>query len=233
MEQPGGCFLNRKRETLSESTILLCGPALNAAESAASLEKLRALNLPGGAKFLVTTGKFDTEGVAKGVNVEADYPSEPPFLQTLLTWSDAGGLPDPRFRDGYDLYCLRRVLARFQPFEFAVLLRQDAGNLEERWPELRKSVDGHLFLTFGNQSSPSLLVDLKDARATAFLESAWQLYITGAIYGLDDYAFDRALGLALTAVEPQTSSRNFTRGTDEIDRSGDFAEASLAGDRGI
>ena len=112
MARPGSSFRKRKRETLSEPTILLCGPALDAEESAVSLEVLRQVALPGAAKFLVTTGKFDTEGAAKGFNVEADYPAEPAYLQTLLRWSAAGGLDDPRFRDGYDLYCLGRILAR-------------------------------------------------------------------------------------------------------------------------
>ena len=229
MAPPGGCFWNRKRETLSEPTILLCGPALDAAESAASLEMLRQVALPGAAKFLVTTGKFDTEGAAKAFNVEADYPAEPAYLQTLLRWSEAGGLDDRRFRDGYDLYCLRRILARHGPFDFAVLLRGDAASLEAGWPELGKEVDGRLFLTFGDEASPSLLVDLQDARAAAFLDTAWRFYVTGAVYGIDGYALDGALGLVLHPIDPEPSLRKRTSRADCSEQPGGVAEASLVG----
>lgn len=229
MVQLGGCFWNRKRETLSEPTILLCGPALDAAESAASLEMLRQVALPGAAKFLVTTGKFDTEGAAKGFNVEADYPAEPAYLQTLLRWSEAGGLDDPRFRDGYDLYCLRRILARHGPFDFAVLLRGDAASFEASWPELGKHVDGRLYLTFGDEASPSLLVDIQDVRSAAFLDTAWQLYVTGAVYGIDGYALDGALDLALEAIEPGRSLRKRTPPAVWSEQPGELAEESLVG----
>lgn len=232
MAQPGGCFWKWKRETLSEPTILLCGPALDAAESAASLEMLRRVALPGAAKFSVTTGKFDVDGAAKGFNVEADYPADPAYLQTLLRWSETGGLADPRFRDGYDLYCLRRILARHESFDFAVVLRGDAASLEASWPELRKGVGGRLFLTFGDEASPSLLVDLQDVRAAAFLDTAWQLYVTGAVYGIEAYTLDDALGLAQEAVELERSLRKRKVGPELARTSGastDLAEASLVG----
>lgn len=190
---------------------------------------LRRVELPGAAKFLVTTGKFDAEGVAKGFNVEADYPPEPAYLQTLLRWSETGGFADPRFRDGYDLYCLRRILARSPQFDLAVLLRRDPDGLDEAWPDLCKNVDGQLFLTFGDGGSPSLLVDLRDARAPALLDAAWQLYVTGAVYGLDGYSLDRALDIALEAIEPETSHRNPVPRVDETKGRTEWAEASLAG----
>jgi hypothetical protein len=229
MVRPGGCFWKRRKETLSEPTILLCGPALDDAESAASLEMLRRVALPGAAKFLVTTGKFDTEGAAKGVNVEANYPAETAYLQTLLRWSETGGLADPRFRDGYDLYCLRRILARHGPFDFAVVLRGDTINLEASWPELRSGVDGRMFLTFGDEASLSLLFDLQDSRASAFLDTAWQLYVTGAVYGIEGYALDRSLDLALEAIELERSIWKCTPSADSAGRPAGRVEASLVG----
>ena len=232
MAQLGGCYWKWKRETLSEPSILLCGPALDVAESAASLEMLRRVALPGAIKFVVTTGKFDAEGAAKGFNVEADYPAEPACLQTLLRWSETGGLTDPRFRDGYDLYCLLRVLARHGPFDFAVLLRGEGASLETSWPELRNAVVERLFLTFGDEASPSLLIDLQDSRAAAFRETVWQLYLTGAVYGIEGYTLDRALGLALEAMELERSLLARTPQTGWTDRRPDLAKSSLVGTAG-
>ena len=199
---------------MSEPSILLCGPALNAEESAASLDLLRQVSLPGAAKYLVTTGKFDAEGAAKAVNVDADYPRETAHLQSLLRWAGIGDLSDPRFRDGYDLYCLRRVLARFKGSDYAVLLRNGAAAFEERWPKLEESVRGRVYLIFGRSSGTrsvnpgkNLLIDLNDERAAAVLDAAWELYATGAVYGMEDYSFDFALSSALEAVELEETWR--------------------------
>lgn len=191
---------------MPEPLILLCGPALDAGESAASLDLLRRVALENAAKFLVTTGKFDSEGEAKTVNVEANYPAETAHLQTLLRWADIGDLSDPRFRDGYDLYCLRRILGRFKKFHHAVVLRDGAAR-QDRWPELQERIGGRLFLTFGEDSSddsaarPSLIINVKDPRTSSFLDAAWELYRTGAVYGMPQYALDDALSIAVEALE--------------------------------
>lgn len=193
---------------MPEPSILLCGPARDADESAASLALLRTVTLPSAAKYLVTTGKFDGEGEAKTVNVEADYPDDPPHLQTLLRWAEAGNPEDPRYRDAYDLYCLRRILTRSGKADYAVVLREGANRFQERWPEIQGSLEGRLFLTFddgavatGSGSRPSLLVNLQDDRSPAFLDAVWELYRTGAIYGMEDYTFEKALTAAVEAVE--------------------------------
>jgi hypothetical protein len=212
---PGGTFWSWKRENLSEQSLLLCGPALDANESAASLDVLRQITLPDAAKFVVATAKFDAQGVAKSVNVQSDYPGEPPYLETLLRWSGTGDLADPRFRDGYDLYCLRRILARQRGFDFAVMLRGGAATFEARWPELQRSVEGRLFLTFDEEGGidstaapvSSFLIDLRDERAGAFLDAGWQLYVTGAVYGLTAYSLGGALSIALDAVQLERSLR--------------------------
>ncbi len=155
-----------------------------------------------------------------------------PYLQTLLRWAEGDSLADPRFRDGYDLYCLRRILARHGRFDFAVVLRAGAASFEARWPELRKSVEGRLFLTFDDGSLRSLLIDLRDERSAAFLDAAWQLYLTGAVYGIDAYSLDSALRLAVAAVELERSHRQ-RKGEAKLARtpaaSADAAEASLVG----
>lgn len=195
---------------MSEPRILLCGPALDAEESAASLDMLRQVTFPNAVKFVVTTAKFDAQGVAKCVNVQSDYPAELALLETMLRWSEVGDRGDPRFRDAYDLYCLRRILARHKKgFDYAVVLRGAAANFDERWPELQRSIEGGLFLTFGDASGidgasaqvRSFLVDLGDDRLGAFLEAAWQLFLTGAIYGLANYSLDTAFRIALDSVE--------------------------------
>jgi hypothetical protein len=196
---------------LPNSSVLLCGPALDAKESAASLDILRQVTLPSAAKFVVTTGKFDAGGAAKTVNVDADYPPDPAYLLTLLRWAEISELADPRFRDGYDLYCLRRILARFKTFDYAVVLREGADRLQERWPDLQRGVGGRLFLTLEKRSpadhmmstGPSIVIDLKDDRTPAFLEAVSELYRTGAVYGMEAYTLEGALSAALDVIELQ------------------------------
>ena len=214
---------------------MLCGPALDAEESAASLELLRQVTLPNASKFLVTTGKFDAEGAAKSSNVEADYPPEPAQLQTVLRWAEGAGLTDPRFRDGYDLYCLRRIIARHGGFDHAVILRSGAAGLEARWSELKNSVEGRPFLTFGGGASgagPSLLIDLRDERAVPLLDAACEFYLTGGVYGMDEYSLELALQTATDAIEMErTSVEHGGTGAAAVGRStaADTAEKSLVG----
>ncbi len=194
---------------MPDPTILLCAPALDADESAAGLDVLRRVKLRGSAKFLVTTGKFDAQGDAKTVNVESDYPPEPALLQTLLRWTESDALSDPRFRDGYDLFCFRRVLSRFKKFEKAVLLRKGADALQKNWPELKTPLKGQLFVTFSDRvparprtaDNLSLLIDLTDERWAGFLDLALELYLTGAVYGMERYSLHLALSTALKALD--------------------------------
>jgi len=199
---------------LPEPSILLCGPAAQTEESAASLDLLRQVGLPNAVKYLVTTGKFDSEGAAKTVNVEGDYPADTAYLQTLLRWAEIRDLHDPRFRDGYDLYCLRRIIARFKGSDYAVLLRNGATAFERQWPKLQKSIRGRLFQTFGRSTAArgqvpgkNLIVDLKDERCADFLDAAWELYATGAVYGINEYSLDFALGTALDALRVERMLR--------------------------
>ena len=200
---------------MPETSILLCGPALDARESAASLELLRQITVPNAAKFVVTTAKFDAQDVAKSVNVQSDYPAEPAYLQTLLNWSEIGDPGDPRFRDGYDLYCLRRILARHKRFDYAVMLRGAAHTVETRWPELQRSLEDRLFLIVGEEPPsnstaarlPTFVINLRDERVDAFLDAASQLYLTGAVYGLTAYSLDTALSIALDSVQLEASLR--------------------------
>jgi len=203
---------------LSEPSILICGPALNAEESEASLEMLCQVTLPNAVKYLVTTTKFDSEGRAKTVNVEADYPADPALLETLLHWAGTGDLRDPRFRDGYDLYCLRRILARFKGSDYAVLLRNGASAFEDRWPKLEEGIRGRLFQTFGRSSGArgqvpgkNLLINLQHEGSADFLDAAWALYATGAVYGMNSYSPDLALSTALDAVRLERKLREAGR----------------------
>jgi hypothetical protein len=214
--------------------MLLCGPALDTNESAASLDMLRQVTLSNAAKFVVTTAKFDAQDIAKSVNVQADNPREPAYLQTILNWSEIGDLADPRFRDGYDLYCLQRILARQKRFDYAVMLRGSApATFEARWPELQRAVEGRLFLTLDEEPAidstaarlPTFLIDLRDERVGAFLDAAWQLYLTGAVYGLTAYSLERALSIALDSIELEASLRE-QRPTTELQESGETLDGS-------
>jgi hypothetical protein len=73
---------------MPEPRVLLCGPALDLAESAASLEMLRGIAMPDAEKFVVTTGKFDTQKDARAFNIEADYPAQTAYMQTLARWAE-------------------------------------------------------------------------------------------------------------------------------------------------
>ena len=206
---------------MPEPTILCCGPALDPGESASSLEMLRRISLAGAAKFVVTTSKFDAGDDVKAVNVEGSYPAEPAVLQTLVRWAEGDGLQDPAFRDGYDLYCLSRILERHKRFEYAVLLRGGASTFDSRWSALRDEVNDRLVVTFDEDnagvgianSRPSLLIDLGDERTLDFLAAALELYSTGAVFGMAEYSLDRALSIALSSVERRSS---LLRAADEV-----------------
>ena len=188
---------------MSDPKILLCGPALDLQESAARLEMLRQITLPNATKFVVTTGKFDAKKEARTFNIEADYPTEPALLQTLAAEAVGSDLRDRRFRDGYDLFCLRRILAAHEGFDLALLLRE-ADRFEDRWPELRSSIRNELFLTFAEQrpegdelnSATNLLINLRDKRAAAFLDRVATVYASGAAYAMTHYSLDAALSLS-------------------------------------
>lgn len=192
---------------MPEHRFLVCGPALDLEESADSLRLLGSLNLPNGEKFLVTTGKFDNHGLAKNFNVESGYPNEPALLRTLAAWAGVDARTDERFRDGYDLYCLLGIIAKNTGFDLALLIR-DATELEDCLSSLAESVAGKLFLTFDATGSwetdkishPNLLIDLRDERASAFLDLSWQLYETGAAYSIKPYSLKCALMTAADSV---------------------------------
>lgn len=199
---------------MSDPRILLIGPALDLAESALSLERLRQVARPDVTKLVVTTGKFDAAKEALTFNVEGEYPAEPAKLQTLARWAEAGHV-DPRFRDGYDLFCLTRILAKHKDYDFAVLLR-DATNFDVRWDELMPAVEGKAVLEFSADATPktrsdapsNLLFHLKSEDVPALLEFAWHLYDTGVVYAMTQYSFKRVLELASSGFQFQEAIRS-------------------------
>jgi hypothetical protein len=187
---------------LSDPRVVLVGSAIDEAGSSASLRTLAALNLPHATRYIVTRGKFDTQNLAKTANVEAGYPSEPAQLQTLASWAECPLRKDPRFRDGYDLYCLRTILARTHEFDYALLIREQS-RPQLRWPELLAAIAGTLFLTISSDDdigASNLMLNLADERASAFLDSALELYFTGAAYAISPYSFENALLTAADAL---------------------------------
>ena len=191
---------------MPEPRILVLGAASNAVESEEALARLNRVVLPNASKHVVTAGKFDSRAIAATLNVEAGYPAEPAVLQTLAAWAEVHDPTDPRFRDGYDLYCLRRLLTNGAEGDLALILREGT-ELGSNWPELQERIAGRLFLTFPSDQSflPSMLFNLTDPQATAFLDLAWELYFGGSVYAMDPYCLERALTAASDALRLQAS----------------------------
>lgn len=186
-----------------EPRILICGTADDAGSSQASLELLETISLADAAKFVVTTGKFETRDIAAKFNVEADYPPEPAQLRTYSAWAELEGVADPRLRDGYDLFCLRRILAKHRAFSHALLLRH-GGGFENGWTGLAERLGNRLFVRFGEGIDAraaghplcNVLFRLNDVRSADFLDRAWDLYASCAVYAIEEYDFEAALDAA-------------------------------------
>lgn len=188
---------------MREPRILLCGPSPVTMEPQQALDLLLQTAIPNATRCVVANGKFDTGEAAKTFNIDGSYSPDPPRLQTLAAWA---GLPErspQQLRDGLDLLALRGALRKYGKFDYAVLQR-DRSRTADRWDKLRKDVDGKIFAVFGT----SLLLDLRDERAAAFLDRVSELYLTGAVYALDDYNLRAALAVAAETVrlEPEIAS---------------------------
>jgi hypothetical protein len=195
---------------MSDRRILLCAPALTADESSSALKVLRDLSLAGATKFLVTTGKFDTQKQARAFNIEASYPAETALLQTLARWADVCEWRDARFRDAHDLFCLQRILIQNEGFDIAVLLRNPR-DFEARWDKLLQGLEGRLFLTDTTEDEANLLIDIANPRATDFLDRAVQFYLSGRAYALEHYDLDHSLKVAAKVVELESSFEHTAR----------------------
>jgi hypothetical protein len=200
---------------LSDPAILILATAEDAAEVPARLAKLGDVRLPNASKYLSAPGKFDAKGLAKTFNVDSGYPAAPAQLQTLHAWAELLDEPDPRFRDAYDLFCLRALIERSDPFDYAILLGDGAGVADEL-TKLPARLGNDLFAPLGRSTSDpskdsareSILFDLVNERASNFLNLAWELYVTGAAYGISPYSFARVLTIAADAqrIEQQVTS---------------------------
>ena len=186
---------------MSDPRILLCGSALTADKSSSGLDMMRAVSLADATKVLVTTGKFDTQKEARAFNIEAGYPAETALLQTLSRWAEVPKWPDIRFRDGYDLFCLQRILGHYDGFDIAVLLRDGSGFEARRASLLRDLGDGLFLTTDTGEGAANLLIRVADPRAEVFLDRAVQFYVTGRAYALEPYDLVQALTLAARTVE--------------------------------
>ena len=183
---------------MSDPGLLVLGPAIDADESAHSLANLVRVDLPGATKFVVTRGKFPTDGPVKTFNIDTGYPAEIAELRTLATFAGHDFRQDPRFRDGYDLFCIRRLLERNGGFDRLLLLR-DPDGFEAHWPGVQASAADRLFAT--DPDGRNLLLNLADPSSRAMIEMAWALYHSGAAYSLHPYGLAGALTAASEAVE--------------------------------
>jgi hypothetical protein len=161
-----------------------------------ALEMLQQVNLPNTTKVVVTQGKFDTQKAAKTFNLEAGYPPDPPRLHSVAAWAGMPVQSAAQHSDGLDLFALRAVILRDGPFDYAVLLRGRT-SFDDRWAELREQVNSRLFVVF---QEDVVLFDLRGPLAAAFLDRAWELYVTGTVYAIAGYSLQAGLALAADAV---------------------------------
>jgi hypothetical protein len=162
-----------------------------------ALEMLRPAEIPGLTKCVLTTAKFDTKKAAKTFNIEANYAREAVELQTLAAWSELGAeLSAERLADGLELFALRSIIERDGPFEYVILQRQ-ASALAERWPALKDEIGERLYLDLGNEG---LLLNLAGPYGSALIDTLWELHLTGAVYGLENYSLAAALAVAADAI---------------------------------
>lgn len=188
---------------MSDPRILLLGPAHSVEESSQRLEMLRGLEIANAVKIVVATGKFDTGRDVKTFKVDANHPPEPAYLQSLSAWAELPYSSEPRFRDSYDLFCLRTLLTQDGDFDYAVLLR-DAVGFQEGWSALLAEVKDRMFSAFHDGSTAAgdprkrqnLIINLRADRSREFIDLAWQLYINGAVYAIASYSLEKSLGMA-------------------------------------
>jgi hypothetical protein len=174
---------------------------MNAAETAASLELLSAISLDGATKVVVTNGKLETGGVARTFNAESGYPAYPALLETLSRWAEVENWPDRRFRDGFDLMNLGRILQKETEFDFAVLLRDGEG-FEERWPALLSEMGTDPYLTFApdkHEGPENLLLNLRAPPTRSVLDLACDFYLSGRSFAVSPYNLKAVLDIAREA----------------------------------
>lgn len=189
------------------------GPAVDGAESAASLKRLADIKLPNASKYVVTVAKFDAQGVIKTFRVDGEYDVAPPHLQTLAAWAELPSRSGPRFRDGFDLFCLRALLSNAGAFDYAVVLRE--GTLSQaNYAELIAVLDSKPFVTFhaGNSgvtvgSGRNIILNLASDK-TMLLDLAWQLHVSGVAYAMIPYSLDRLMTVASDSLQLMTVDWN-------------------------
>lgn len=185
---------------MPDPRVLICGPAINAAETAEGLEILSGISLDGATKVVVTSGKFDAEGAARTFNAESGYPAYPAQLESLSRWAGVEEWPDRRFRDGYDLINLARILRNEGEFDLAVLLR-DGDGFDDRWPTLVSELETDPFLTFAAEDGAreSLLLNLRVPTTRSILDLACDFYLSGRSFALSPYSLKAVLDIATEA----------------------------------
>lgn len=183
---------------MPDPALLILGPAFDAGESRRSAENLGRVDLSHTSKFVVTRGKFDAGTVARTFNIDTGYPAEIAQLQSLATSAGHRFRDDLRFRDGYDLFCIRRLLEKHGGFDLLLLLRDPAG-LEQAWPDLSERAARNLFAV--DETGRNLVLNLADPLCRAFLEQAWTLYRTGAAFAIPSYDLATALATARDALD--------------------------------
>jgi hypothetical protein len=187
---------------LSEPRVLICAPATESAEAAAILDGLHTISLPNATKVLLTSGKFDAAQVAQTFNVESGYPAYPAQLETCSRWAEVDHWPDERFRDGFDLINLKRVLDKQDAVDLAVLLR-DPVHLDETWPALLSELGDQSYRLFGATElgvSRSFLLNLQSQAAREIFEIACEFYLSGRSYAVSPYSMEALFEVATDAL---------------------------------
>jgi len=182
---------------LRSARILLLGPSPDRMPPAEALEMLRPTELPKLTKCVLTDAKFETAKAAKTFNIQANYAAEPEQLRTLAAWSGLKDGAAEQLADGLEIFALRAVIERDGPFGYIVLQRHVA-DLARRWPAMAEEADEKLYLDLGDGN---VLLSLRAPRGSAIVDCLWELYLSGAVYGLIDYSFRAAATAAAQAAE--------------------------------
>ncbi|QIK78070.1 hypothetical protein G7077_03230 [Sphingomonas piscis] len=180
---------------MPSSRVLLIGPSPSRVPPSQALEMLRLAELPKLTKCVLTDSKIEPQSVAKTFNIEAGYAADAAQQATFANWSGLQPKPTEQLLDGQEIFAVRTVVERDGPFGYVILQRQ-AADLTQLWPKLEQEIGDSLYLDLGDGN---FVLNLRATGGLTLLDDLWELYRTGAVYGLVSYSFGLALDVAVQA----------------------------------
>lgn len=184
---------------MSEPSVLLIASALDRGEAATVARALERVRLSNASRYVVTSDRFEAPPGIRTFNAEAGYPPEPPRLETLAAWSGVPCRSDARLRDAYAFFCLQKLIAKENAFDYAIVVG-GPHSVDENCAELVKETGENLFRT--SSTNPSIaVVNLAHEQSDALLELMDDIYLTGAAYALSPYTLELVLRTAEAALQ--------------------------------